>query len=156
MEVGELIGRRVRLAGHFPGVVRLEAVDALNGGGAFQLRVRLESGVLDETLVTEQDLARGVIEPIDDAAALVPGDELIEAKRIGLAFAHDPNFADSLSGIRGLPHQITAVCQHVLRARARRAASDAREGPLSTRSSCSRATDGRGGRRGAAVAAEPS
>ena len=38
----------------------------------------------------------------------------MEAHRITLAYAHDPNFAVSLSGVRGLPHQITAVYRHML------------------------------------------
>jgi hypothetical protein len=37
----------------------------------------------------------------------------MEADRIALAFAHDPNFAVSLSGVRGFPHQIVAVYRHM-------------------------------------------
>ena len=40
--------------------------------------------------------------------------DLVESQRIELAYAHDPNFAVSLSGVRGLPHQIVAVYQHML------------------------------------------
>ena len=39
--------------------------------------------------------------------------DFMEAHRIALAYAHDPNFAVSLSGVRGLPHQITAVYRHM-------------------------------------------
>ena len=47
----------------------------------------------------------------------MPGDDFfdfIEAHRIELAYAHDPNFAVSMSGVRGLPHQIVAVYRHML------------------------------------------
>ena len=39
---------------------------------------------------------------------------LIESARIRLAYAHDTQFAVSLSGIRTLPHQIEAVYQKML------------------------------------------
>jgi superfamily II DNA or RNA helicase len=115
MTVEELIGKRVRLPGHFPGVVRLEGSERLDG--AYQLRVRTEGGALDETLITDEDIARDVIQPVDEIAELVNADDFfdaIEAHRIQLAFAHDPNFAVSLSGVRGLPHQIVAVYKHML------------------------------------------
>jgi superfamily II DNA or RNA helicase len=116
VEVQELIGRRVRLAGHFAGAVLLEDAEALEGG-AFKLRVRTDAGLLDETFVTEEDLADGAVEPLDERSELVPGADLfdfVEARRIELAYAHDPTFAVSLSGIRGLPHQIDAVYKHML------------------------------------------
>ncbi len=116
MNVEELIGRRVHLAGHFAGAVRLEAAECLEGS-AFKLRVRTDAGLLDETVLTEEDLAAGVLEPLDEQSHLVPGDQLfdfVEARRIELAYAHDPTFAVSLSGIRGLPHQIEAVYKHML------------------------------------------
>src|SRR5438105_10775 len=112
----ELIGRRVRLAGHFAGAVLLEDAEPL-GDGAFKLRVRTAAGQLDETFLTEGDLAAGVVEPLDERSELVPGADLfdfVEARRIQLAYAHDPTFAVSLSGIRGLPHQIDAVYKHML------------------------------------------
>src|SRR5439155_15338099 len=39
---------------------------------------------------------------------------LVESARIRLAYAHDRQFAVSLSGIRTLPHQIEAVYQKML------------------------------------------
>jgi SNF2 family DNA or RNA helicase len=113
--VTDLIGKRIRLPGHFAGVVRLEGAERLDG--AYQLRVRTESGTLDETLITDEDLAGEAIEPVDDHAALVNANDFFdftEAHRIELAYAHDPNFAVSLSGVRGLPHQIVAVYKHML------------------------------------------
>ncbi|MFS8524525.1 MAG: DEAD/DEAH box helicase, partial [Limnochordales bacterium] len=38
----------------------------------------------------------------------------VESQRIRLAYAHDPLFAVSLSGVRGLPHQIEAVYRWML------------------------------------------
>jgi SNF2 family DNA or RNA helicase len=116
MTMRDLIGRRVRLAGHFAGSVLLEDAEPLDGG-AFKLRVRTDAGLLDETFVTDEDLAAGVVEPLDERSELVSGADLfdfIEARRIELAYAHDPTFAVSLSGIRGLPHQIDAVYRHML------------------------------------------
>jgi superfamily II DNA or RNA helicase len=115
VSVTDLIGKRIRLPGHFAGVVRLEGAERLDG--AYHLRVRTESGTLDETLVTDEDLADKAIEPVDERPALVDANDFFdftEAHRIELAYAHDPNFAVSLSGVRGLPHQIVAVYKHML------------------------------------------
>jgi superfamily II DNA or RNA helicase len=114
--VADLIGKRVRVPGHFAGVVRLEAADPL-GDDFFELRVRTAAGGLDETQLARADLENGAIELVDEQPALVPGDDFfdfVEAHRIELAFAHDPNFAVSMSGVRGLPHQIVAVYRHML------------------------------------------
>src|SRR4051812_6334381 len=111
----ELTGKRIRLRGHFVGTVRVEATESL-GAGLHLLRVRNESGRLDETTITEEDLHAGAIEVLE-TAVLVPGSDFfdaMEAHRIALAYAHDPNFAVSLSGVRGLPHQIVAVYRHML------------------------------------------
>lgn len=111
----ELTGKRIRLRGHFVGTVRVEATESL-GGGLHLLRVRNEAGRLDETTITEEDLSAGAIEAVD-TATLVPGADFfdaMESHRIALAYAHDPNFAVSLSGVRGLPHQIVAVYRHML------------------------------------------
>ncbi|MEW6667885.1 MAG: helicase-related protein [Thermodesulfobacteriota bacterium] len=75
--------------------------------------MRLSDGSLEEAILSP-----------DEAAAIVRGAEgekktkladaekirlLIESARIRLAYAHDPQFAVSISGIRTLPHQIEAV-----------------------------------------------
>ena len=113
----ELIGKRVRLAGHFAGVVRLEGVEHHHADGAYWLRVRTDRGDLDETLLTEDELSDGTLTVVDEHPELVSGDDFfdfVEAHRIELAYAHDPNFAVSMSGVRGLPHQIVAVYKHML------------------------------------------
>jgi superfamily II DNA or RNA helicase len=116
MTMEDLIGRRVRLAGHFAGSVLLEAAEQLEDG-AFKLRVRTDAGTLDETLITGEDLSSGALQALQERSELVPGADLfdfVEARRIEFAYAHDPTFAVSLSGIRGLPHQIDAVYRHML------------------------------------------
>jgi superfamily II DNA or RNA helicase len=111
----DLVGKRVVLPGHFVGAVRIEGIDEL-GEGFHQLRVRTEAGRLEETTLSDAELRDGEIE-IVDAAELVNGSDFfdaIEAHRIAHSYAHDPNFAVSLSGVRGLPHQIVAVYRHML------------------------------------------
>src|SRR4051794_9783707 len=111
----QLVGKRIRLKGHFVGVVRLEGVDELDH--AYLLRVRTADGRLDETTVTADELGNGALEHVDEGKELVEGGsffDVIEAHRIAHAYAHDPNFAVSMSGVRGLPHQIVAVYRHML------------------------------------------
>jgi hypothetical protein len=87
----EMIGLAVRLPGHFVEPVRLEGVRQMND--AVELRVRTASGTLDETILTEDQLDS--IEPVEEGQRLVDSGEFfdfIEAHRIQLAYAHDPNF----------------------------------------------------------------
>ena len=110
-----LIGRRVLIRGQFVGPVTLEGVEDL--GQAFDLRVRTPEGNLRETTVDRDELADGAVELADEGVQLVEGGalfDLVEAQRIEHAYAHDPNFAVSMSGVRGLPHQIVAVYRHML------------------------------------------
>jgi superfamily II DNA or RNA helicase len=110
-----MIGRQMTVVGHFVGPVTLDGVEDL--GDAVSLRVRTPDGTLDETVLDLAELGGGVVQLVDEGARLVDGDELfdlVESQRIELAYAHDPNFAVSLSGVRGLPHQIIAVYQHML------------------------------------------
>lgn len=110
-----LVGQRITVSGHFVGPVILDGVEDL--GGAVSLRIRSPDGTLHETVLDRDELSGGVVEPIGQGSRLVDGDELfdlVESKRIELAYAHDPNFAVSMSGVRGLPHQIIAVYQHML------------------------------------------
>src|SRR4051794_34516495 len=100
-----MIGQAIRLPGHFVEPVRLEGVRQMNG--ALELRVRTASGTLDETILTEDQLDS--VELVEKGQRPIDSGEFfdfIEAHRIQLAYAHDPNFAVSMTGIRGLPHQI--------------------------------------------------
>jgi superfamily II DNA or RNA helicase len=110
-----LIGRRITVAGHFVGLVTLDGVEDL--GDVVVLRIRTPEGRLDETTIEVSELADGTVIAEEEGARLVDGGELfdlVESRRIELAYAHDPNFAVSLSGVRGLPHQIVAVYKHML------------------------------------------
>jgi superfamily II DNA or RNA helicase len=113
--LADLIGRRVTLRGHFVDPVTLDGVEDL--GDAVSLRVRTHDGHLHETVLDPEELADGTVTPVDEGIRLVDGDDLfdlVEAQRIEHAYAHDPNFAVSMSGVRGLPHQIIAVYKHML------------------------------------------
>ncbi len=50
----ELLGRLVTLPGHFEGEVKVEAARELTGG--YELRVRLTSGHLEETVISASEL----------------------------------------------------------------------------------------------------
>jgi len=113
----QLIGQRISLPGHFEGSVIIEGVRSLPNG--YECRVRLGDGNLEETIITraEADLLLENLPKIDVSRTLVDGDKLrllIESARIRLAYAHDRQFAVSLSAIRTLPHQIEAVYQKML------------------------------------------
>ncbi len=110
-----LVGRRIKVSGHFVGPVTLDGVEDL--GDAVTIRVRSPDGRLHETVLDAEELADGTLEAADEGLRLVNGGELfdlVEAQRIEHAYAHDPNFAVSMSGVRGLPHQIIAVYRHML------------------------------------------
>ncbi len=106
------IGRRVDLPGHFREPVVLESVRPIGSG--FECRVRLPDGSPDEAILSQDEAAVLLGQPLATAAKIHPIDSekarlLVESARIRLAYAHDRHFAVSLSGIRTLPHQIEAV-----------------------------------------------
>jgi superfamily II DNA or RNA helicase len=105
------IGQKISLPGHFNERVTLEGVREIAGG--FELRVRLADGSLDEAILSPEEaaeIAHGIEgEPKTELADAEKIRLLIESARIRLAYAHDPQFAVSISGIRTLPHQIEAV-----------------------------------------------
>jgi superfamily II DNA or RNA helicase len=111
------IGQKVMLPGHFDQAVTLEGVRHI--GKSFECRVRLASGMLDETVISEDEAHALVGDNGGDATTTAPANAeqirlLIESTRIRLAYTHDPHFAVSLSGIRTLPHQIEAVYMKML------------------------------------------
>lgn len=108
-----LIGRTVRLEGHFTRPVTVEAARSLGAG--ILVRVRTEQGRLEEVVLAEEEFAR--ILQVLPATRPVPADDLLlllESWRIRLAYAYDPYFAVSLSGIQPLPHQLEAVYDRML------------------------------------------
>jgi SNF2 family DNA or RNA helicase len=115
------IGQHVSLPGHFDVPVVLEDARALgnDGSGGYECRVRLPDGSLDEAVISAAEaqallatsaVPQSTIPPVDAERLRL----LIESARIRLAYAHDRQFAVSLSGIRTLPHQIEAVYQRML------------------------------------------
>ncbi|MCJ7544230.1 MAG: SNF2-related protein [Phycisphaerae bacterium] len=106
------IGRQVRLPGHFGEPVVLEAVRKIGSG--YECRVRLPDGTPDEAVLSPEEAAVLAGQKAAVVAEVHPADAekvrlLVESARIRLAYAHDRQFAVSLSGIRTLPHQIEAV-----------------------------------------------
>jgi len=95
--------------------VRVEAVEEI-GGEMVLVRVRTADGRPDETTLLAEDLEAALAAGCPEGVT-VPALQLfrwVESHRIRLAYAHDPYFAVSLSGVRGLPHQIEAVYRHLL------------------------------------------
>jgi len=114
--VAALVGRRLRLPGHFVDEVVVEAARALGHGA--EIRVRLPNGELDEAVLGADEvgglLAAPVVQPASSAVDAEKLRLLVESTRIRLAYAYDRQFAVSLSGIRTLPHQIEAVYMRML------------------------------------------
>ncbi|MBN2133798.1 MAG: DUF3883 domain-containing protein [Sedimentisphaerales bacterium] len=111
------IGQRIRLPGHFSEPVALESVRPLGKG--YECRVRLHDGSLEEVVISVDEaatLVQKAASPQQMLRLVEPTDLqlLVESARIRLAYAHDRQFAVSLSGIRTLPHQIEAVYQKML------------------------------------------
>src|SRR5215472_1570114 len=111
------VGQRVNLPGHFLEPVTLESVRFIGSG--YECRVRLPDGTPDEAILSADEAqllagqvvtTEGVIQPADAEKLRL----LVESARIRLAYAHDRQFAVSLSGIRTLPHQIEAVYMKML------------------------------------------
>ena len=106
------IGQQVPLPGHFDVRVKLEAARPLAKG--FECRVRMPDGSIEEAVISAEEAAAlsGTIAAAEEKPTLATADQLrllVESARIRLAYAHDRQFAVSLSGIRTLPHQIDAV-----------------------------------------------
>jgi SNF2 family DNA or RNA helicase len=115
------IGHRISLPGHFDVPVILEDARALgkDSSAGYECRVRLPDGTLEEAVISPAEAATALGADKTAPATLRPADAeklrlLVESARIRLAYAHDRQFAVSLSGIRTLPHQIEAVYQAML------------------------------------------
>lgn len=116
-DVANLINHKVLLKGHFEHPVIIEDVRSL--GNSFELRVRLPNGHLEEAVLTQEEIDNllGQVNQGKEPSHPVDPEKLrllIESARIRLAYAHDRQFAVSLSGIRTLPHQIEAVYMKML------------------------------------------
>ena len=81
--------------------------------------MRLPNGALEEAVISPEEAASIFGAELAPVETIKPADPerlrlLVESARIRLAYAHDEQFAVSLSGIRTLPHQIEAVYQAML------------------------------------------
>src|SRR5882757_1111195 len=111
------LGQRISLLGHFLEPVTLEGIRFIGSG--YECRVRLSDGTPDEAILSLEEAAALAGQVVTAQAAIHPADAeklrlLVESARIRLAYAHDRQFAVSLSGIRTLPHQIEAVYMKML------------------------------------------
>lgn len=108
-------GRRLLFRGLFTEPVLVEQVTQEDG--LLFVRVRTADGRPDE-ITLEPDELQAALESAPTAQT-TPVDPttfslLVEAERIRLAYAFDPYFAVSLSGVRPLPHQLVAVYERML------------------------------------------
>ncbi|HOV90464.1 MAG TPA: DUF3883 domain-containing protein [Syntrophorhabdaceae bacterium] len=108
------IGQRISLPGHFDVPVILEDARPLgpDDSAGYECRVRLPDGSLEEAVISAEEFLAVIGKGPDEAKAETPVDAeklrlLIESTRIRLAYAHDQQFAVSLSGIRA--HKIADV-----------------------------------------------
>ena len=111
------LGQRIVLPGHFLEPVTLEAIRFIGSG--YECRVRLLDGTPDEAILSLAEAAALAGQVVSSQPVVHPADAeklrlLVESARIRLAYAHDRQFAVSLSGIRTLPHQIEAVYMKML------------------------------------------
>ncbi len=118
------IGQRIFLPGHFDGPVVLEDARPLGSidSAGYECRVRLPDGSLEEAIISAEEVAAVLGKGPGEAKTETPVDAeklrlLIESARVRLAYAHDQQFAVSLSGIRTLPHQIVACRRGLLQTR---------------------------------------
>ena len=111
------LGQKIVLLGHFLEPVTLEAMRFIGSG--YECRVRLVDGTPDEAILSLEEAAALAGQVVSTQPVAHPADAeklrlLVESARIRLAYAHDRQFAVSLSGIRTLPHQIEAVYMKML------------------------------------------
>ena len=111
------VGQRVTLPGHFLEPVMLENIRFIGSG--YECRVRLPDGTPDEAILSLEEGAVLAGQTVVTPTTIKSADAeklrlLVESARIRLAYAHDRQFAVSLSGIRTLPHQIEAVYMKML------------------------------------------
>ncbi|MHB8630209.1 MAG: hypothetical protein ACYDBJ_28760 [Aggregatilineales bacterium] len=115
MDISQAIHRRVLIPSYFAAPVIIEAADAEDN--FVYLRVRTESGQLEEVTLSQDELMEALSGSTFEETRAIPANEqflLIETERIRLAYTYDPFFAVSLSGVEPLPHQLEAVYERML------------------------------------------
>ncbi|MBI4702776.1 MAG: DUF3883 domain-containing protein [Deltaproteobacteria bacterium] len=107
--------QRIHLPSQFTQAVLVEQVSVHDTMAL--LRVRRPDGGLEDVTVELEELEQALANAAARPAEVVSGREVfaaLEAVRIRLAYAFDPYFAVSLSGVRALPHQLEAVYERLL------------------------------------------
>lgn len=111
----QIVGKRISIPEQFTGSVTVESAKVLED--TWLLKVRNQQGEMHDayllTAEAEEILAsyeQILATPVDANQFFL----FIESARIKTAFAYDPHFAVSLSGVRPLPHQLEAVYERIL------------------------------------------
>jgi superfamily II DNA or RNA helicase len=110
-----LLHRKLLIPAYFAAPVLVEAAEFEDD--LVFLRVRTDAGRLEELTLTTEEVEQALLTTTADGVDVVSAPEqflLVEAERIRLAYAHDPHFAVSLSGVEPLPHQLEAVYERLL------------------------------------------
>lgn len=113
--VEQLIGKRIFLSDQFPAPITVEDAEIIDG--TILLKVRTLEGSSSEAFLELEQLESILASDPVSTNTLVNPDSFflyIEANRIKNAFAYDPHFAVSLSGVKPLPHQLEAVYERIL------------------------------------------
>jgi len=116
LNIQAILHKTISLPSYFAAPVFVEAVEAEDDAYYF-VRVRTDAGELTEVNLTADELeaAMASAQSARSAAVLASHQSLaVEAERIRLAYAYDPHFAVSLSGVEPLPHQLEAVYERML------------------------------------------
>ncbi len=111
----QLIGKRIQIPGQFTGAVTVESGTVVDD--TVLLMVRTQEGELREAILSSTEIEEVFAAQQQTTVASVDGNAFflfIESTRIKTAFAYDPHFAVSLSGVRPLPHQLEAVYERIL------------------------------------------
>ncbi|MDZ8238649.1 MAG: helicase-related protein [Nostoc sp. ChiQUE01a] len=113
--VEQLIGKRIQIPGQFTGAVTVERFDVVDD--TLILTVRTQEGELREAILSNSEIKEILASQQQKSVVTVDANAFflfIESLRIKTAFAYDPHFAVSLSGVRPLPHQLEAVYERIL------------------------------------------
>ncbi|MBD1803872.1 DUF3883 domain-containing protein [Microcoleus sp. FACHB-SPT15] len=113
--IEQLIGRRISIPEQFTGAVTVESTNVIDE--TVLLQVRTASGELREALLSSAEVEEILARQQQTDSAPVDANSFflfVESARIKTAFAYDPHFAVSLSGVRPLPHQLEAVYERIL------------------------------------------
>lgn len=116
MTAQSILHRTISIPSYFAAPVFVEAVE-VEDDGSFFLRVRTDAGQLAEINLTQNEFEEAIHSAQMATATTVSAHHqslIVENERIRLAYAYDPYFAVSLSGVEPLPHQLEAVYERML------------------------------------------